>query len=468
MTTTMSRNASEYTNPHESRGVGATLRVWPRPAARGRNVAAITAGESMFREGKQRVAQMLYRAATDLLAKGAMFVVTIVAARRLSRADFALFALASTLGWLAAVTADFGLQLHLARAVAQAPHAARELLARWWPVRVGTGAAALCVAIAVLPFTGSTASWASLLFLLAYAANGATEFLYYYFRGHERSDLESTLTLVQRCAMLLLALAVLALAPGAHGLAVAMLVPAVLGLAAALLLARAMGDDESTAQIPHAAQRQTFLQDIAPIGLGIVLSALYFRIDVFLLQQWSGDAAVGTYNAMFRLVEALRLFPAAVLAVALPALARAGDRRPLVAIATPMTLAAIVAAAAGWLVSPWLVHALYGAAFAGGVPALRLLLLSLPLMALNYALTHQLIGWHGHRAYAAICAAALAANLFLNWRWIPLLGMRGAAWSTLWTEVVLTLGCVFALRQAGVRTPAAASALPGTPLEAES
>ena len=88
-------------------------------------------------------------------------------------------------------------------------------------------------------------------------------------------------------------------------------------------------------------------------------------------------------------------------------------------------------------------------------------------MALNYALTHQLIGWHGHRAYAGICAAALAANLVLNWRWIPLIGMRGAAWSTLWTEVLLTLGCVIALRQTDVSTATSPDGMPGAALEAE-
>ncbi len=424
----------------------------------------------MFRDGKPGAAHMLYRAATDLLAKSAMFLVTVAAARRLSRADFALFALASTLGWLASVAADFGLQLHLVRAVAQTPHAARALLARWWPVRAGTGAVALAVAIAIaaLPLTGATTMWPSLFFLLAYAANGATEFLYYYFRGHERTDLESTLTLAQRCAMLLLALAALAVAPGTYWLSVAMLVPALAGLAAALRLARGLGGDRQSTVRPFVPRGPAFVRDVAPIGVGILLSALYFRIDVFLLQQSSGEAVVGVYNAMFRLVEALRLFPAAVLAVALPALARAGDRRPLVALATPMTVAAIAATAAGWRLAPWLVHALYGAAFDEGVPTLRLLLLSLPLMALNYALTHQLIGWHGHRAYAGICAAALAANLVLNWRWIPLIGMRGAAWSTLWTEVVLTLGCVVALRQTDVNASTSEGGMPGAAHEAES
>jgi O-antigen/teichoic acid export membrane protein len=88
---------------------------------------------------------------------------------------------------------------------------------------------------------------------------------------------------------------------------------------------------------------------------------------------------------------------------------------------------------------------IYGTRYADAVPAFRILLASFPLMSLNYALTHQLIVWNGHRAYAAVCAAALVFNVALNARLIPALSIAGAAWSTLSTEALLTLGCVAAL-----------------------
>ena len=88
------------------------------------------------------------------------------------------------------------------------------------------------------------------------------------------------------------------------------------------------------------------------------------------------------------------------------------------------------------------------------IPVFRILTLSFPLMALNYALTHQLIGWDRHGAYAAICAGALVFNVALNARLIPALSMAGAAWSTLLTEVVLTAGCLAALWGGANRTAA--------------
>jgi O-antigen/teichoic acid export membrane protein len=186
-------------------------------------------------------------------------------------------------------------------------------------------------------------------------------------------------------------------------------------------------------------------RDVVPIGIGIVLSALYFRIDVFLIEIWRGTGAVALYNAVFRLVEALRLFPAAVLAVALPALCRTTSVRPLLLVSAAVTLFSAAVTFVCWLAAGRLVALVYGAQYADAVPAFRILVASFPLMSLNYALTHQLIGWNGHRAYAAICAAALVFNVGLNARLIPALSITGAAWSTLSTEALLTLGCVAAL-----------------------
>src|SRR6185436_10258768 len=93
--------------------------------------------------------------------------------------------------------------------------------------------------------------------------------------------------------------------------------------------------------------------------------------------------------------------------------------------------------------------------YRAAVPAFRVLLLSFPLLSLNYALTHQLVGWDRQRAYATLCGLALAVNLALNARLIPAMSIEGAAWATLGTELMLTIGCLVALAAAGARVPAA-------------
>ena len=388
-----------------------------------------------------------YRAASDVVAKGAIFLITVMAARRLSAEGFGIFALGTTVGWIAAVASDFGLQMHLAREVARTPVAAAPLLERWLRVRIAAALVVLgTVAIAVAA-GGSQAGATVMLFAIGYLASGIGEFLHYFYRGLGRSDVESTLTLMQRIGTLTCALLVLWLSPDVRVLAAAMLVPPVVTAVYSLSFARRLAGPATACPVDGAGITVTreFVRDVAPIGAGILLSALYFRIDVFLLQAWQTTEAVGLYNAVFRLIEALRLFPAALLAVTLPVLVRAQGTRPLFGISIGLTMFGVAVSALVWLAAPWLVPVLYGAPYAEAVPAFRILAAAFPLMSLNYVLTHQLIGWNGHRAYAIICLAALVFNVALNAQLIPELSTVGAAWSTLWTEALLTAACTAAL-----------------------
>lgn len=404
-----------------------------------------------------------YRGVTDALAKSVMFAITVVAARTLTRADVGTLALATTAGWLASVVADFGIQMHVAREAAQHPERIGVTLARWLPIRLWSGGVCLVLAVIALALQPSMRAGlvAASLLALAYGVSGVTECLFHLFRGVRRTDLESSLTLVQRGSLALAALGVFWWRPSLPLLSLAFLLSASLTLAVALRLARRLLPSAQVAAPAPSAGRE-FVESIAPIGAGIVLSAVYFRIDVFLLELWRGASDVAAYNAVFRLIEAMRLAPAAVLAVMLPALFRARDARLLWRLSLTLTLAAALAATALWPLAERLVSLFYGAAYLDAVGTFRILLLSLPLMALNYVLTSQLIGWHGHRWYAVTCAGALVVNVLLNARLIPAQGMPGAAWATLWTEAVLTAGCVLAL----TRVQASPAFLPAPAMEA--
>jgi O-antigen/teichoic acid export membrane protein len=279
-------------------------------------------------------------------------------------------------------------------------------------------------------------------FAAAYACTSIVEFFNYFYRGLSRSDIESTLTIGQRSATLAIATAVLIWRPDVTWLAVAFLAPAIVSALWSVRFARALRPAHSSAR----AADGSFLRDVFPIGLGIVLSAIYFRIDVLLVQFWAGTEAVARYNAVFRVVDALRLFPAAVLAVVLPSLCTARDLTRVAQVAAAVTAFGAVLAGALWMTADRLVPALFGEPYASAVPAFRILSLSFPLLSLNLALTHQLVGWNRQRAYAAICAFALVVNVALNAWLIPALSIDGAAWATLATEVCLTGGCAAALR----------------------
>ena len=413
-----------------------------------RRAPLFTATESTFRNAKFRTVSLIaYKAAADVGAKGALFVLTVLAARRFSQHDFGVFALGTTVGWLLSVVTDFGVQLHVARAVAQTPDAAPRLLRQWGRVRMAASLGGLAMFTLALTALRAGPSWTVplLIFAFAYTATSLVEFLNYFYRGLSRTDIESTVIVCQRAATLIAGIWVLVRWPSPTALALAMLVPATVALVWSGSRAIAT-QPPPTVAAPAFPEFQQFVGDVFPLGLGIVISALYFRIDVLLVQWWAGTDAVARYNAVFRLIDALRLLPAAVLAVMLPELCRAADRRTVTAIASSVTGFALLAAAALWVGADLVVTLLYGSAYRSAVPAFRVLALTFPLLSMNYALTHQLVAWNRQHAYAAICAVALAANVLLNAWLIPWLSIVGAAWATFGTEVVLTSGCLVVLR----------------------
>src|SRR4051812_39561346 len=132
-----------------------------------------------------KAALVAYRAASELAGKAAFFGVTVIAARTLTRDGFGVFSLGTTAGWIAAVASDFGVQMHLARAVAQHRERAAGTLRAWLRFRAWTSVALLGVAGAFAAAAGVSreTAIAVLLFTLVYLVSGLVEFINYFYRG---------------------------------------------------------------------------------------------------------------------------------------------------------------------------------------------------------------------------------------------------------------------------------------------
>lgn len=404
-----------------------------------------------------------FKTAAEILSKAVTLVVTVAAARLLPAADFGVLAIAMTTGWILSVASDAGLPLFLAKRMAGLTVAAKPIsfaaITSVMRVRLGLGVAAMAAGLMI----GSTLVPTSLLaafvlIVIAQLLNAVVETLSHAYRGLGRTNIESGLVVAQRGVAGIVALGALVWWPSLPSLALALAIPPALALFASLWIARGLALADATGSAEISLSPGRFMREAAPIGVGILLSAVYFRCDVYFLQFWSGLETVGVYNAAFRIVEALRLFPAAVLAVAFPALCNAGDGRPLKRLIALVGVGGTIVAIAVYAVAPILLNTLYGVRFVDAAPALRILALALPLFFVNYALTHQVIAWDGQRAYLAITAIALVANLVSNTMLIPTGGMVGAATATLITELTVAAGCAVALRRA-VRSPSLAGSV---------
>jgi O-antigen/teichoic acid export membrane protein len=395
--------------------------------------------------------RIAFKAVADAGGKAVMLVITVVAARRLNADPFGVMAFAMATGWLLGVATDAGLSMHLARETARRPEHGRQFLIEILSLRAGLAFCAATLTVLASPyFVPQHWRLQFVLVMTAQLCGAVIETIAHYFRGLQRSEIESAIHLSYRLTMLVLALAVLWWWRRLDYLGIAMLAPGgiamLVSLAIALQLSARPRPDTTPSQQDGLTAR-SFFRDIFPLGAAVLISALYFRIDVYFIQQWHGFQPVGGYNAVFRLVEALRLLPAAVMAVTFPMLVQTSDIQLVRTIGGRLAVAGLALAAVCALGATLIVTMIYGESYAYAAPAFAVLSLALPLFFLNYALTHQVIGWDGQRAYLAIVTLALAANIAANMVLVPTRGIVGAAIATVLTEVIVTAGCIFVLRR---------------------
>ena len=399
----------------------------------------------LWRVGHSNASLVAYKVGADVVTKSVTLIVTVAAAHVLPAADFGVLALAMTTGWLLGVASDAGLPMYLATRVAHAAAAGapvypivRAALRRRTEFAVVATLAAMAAGAVLVP---AKAFIPFALIVLHQLFGAMLDTLAHAFRGLGRTDIESSLSLAHRSAVAIGALIILGRYPTLMGLGLALAVPPLV----ALLIGRAAVRRLTTDGPPFRLTRRRILTEVAPLGIGVLLSALYFRCDVYFIDHFHGVETVGVYNAAFRIVDALRLFPAAVLAVAYPKLCAAADEHPVRKLSTWLLSTSVFVATAVYVSAHGILVVVYGTPFAVGAEALQILAWCLPLFYVNYALTYQLIAWNGQRAYLAITGAALLANVAGNALLIPDGGMTGAAVSTLLTELVVLLGCAVAL-----------------------
>ena len=394
--------------------------------------------------------QIAIKGVSDVVGKSVTLVMTIVAARTLNADAFGVMALAMATGWLLGVATDAGLSMHLARETARHRGQGRQLLVEVLRLRAGLAyLAATMIAFFTPQIVPPHWKMQFVLIVLAQLTGAIIETVAHYFRGIERSEIESAIHASHRLSTLVLAMIVLAWWPRLDYLGAAMLIPAIVALIASIAIAWRISSRNQESGIRNHNSVLTpgrFVRDVLPLGAAVLVAALYFRIDVYFIERWQGLDAVGGYNAVFRLVEAMRLVPAAVMAVTFPLLVQTTDTRLVQRIGGSLAIAGAGLAIVCVLGSSLIVPLVYGTPYLYTAPTFAILALALPLFFLNYALTHQVIGWDGQRSYLLIALFALLANVVANFVLVPSQGIAGAAIATLLTEVVVTVGCIYSLR----------------------
>jgi O-antigen/teichoic acid export membrane protein len=397
------------------------------------------------------------------LERGCRLVVSVASAPVLGQAAFGRFVFASTTTTLLALGADLGLSVWTTRALARSGSDGERV------VGVGLGLRTLAslpyglavAAVAMLTVRGELRSALALLGVAA-LLNAYTDHFAAILRGYERFADEARLNTSRAVLTAVLGLAALGIGRSlpmlCAGLATASAGSFAYGLRIVLRYHPLSMNGERSG---HAfvfgrwsdrsrALAKLALRQSLPIWLAGVLSLMYFKVDTLFMRFMAGDAELGAYGAAYKLFEGTLLVPLALLSVAFPRLARAHGDRPTQRrlerqIGAVLLGIGFLLGAAYTLGKAPIVRLLFGVGFQRAEASLGVLALGLPLLYLNFGLTHFLVARDMERTTTRLALMMLVVTVVLDVALIPRWSGPGAALATVLAEVALTAGCLAAL-----------------------
>lgn len=174
-----------------------------------------------------------------------------------------------------------------------------------------------------------------------------------------------------------------------------------------------------------------------PMALAGLAIVIYMRMDQFMLFYFRGDHAVGVYSAAARINEMWAIIPSAIVSSAFPAIVKDGMAdsarfnsairllcRRLVAFALVVSLAVSLSASL-------IISLLFGSAYADSSGTLAVLIWGNIFVFFGIAWTQWMIYEGRQVVMLSLHLLSLAANIGLNFVFIPPYGPAGAALATL-------------------------------------
>jgi O-antigen/teichoic acid export membrane protein len=291
--------------------------------------------------------------------------------RTLGAGDFGLYFLISSFATFALLVVDWGQQIFGIREVARAPERGGDFLGTGLVLRfLGTALACLLTALSAwaLGYDRRTVGFASAFVALNLPFFLAQNFGIV-FRGHDRMGLDAAVSVCNRAAGLVLAVAALWLGLGLGGVVVSQ---GLAGVVALLLGARLYRRVSDRPLHFSRATAQEILSGGTTVLLMLVAVSVQPYIDAVLLSKLVPKDAIGWYGAARSIIAMLNA-PALILGTAaLPRLSRASRdprafREEMATAERPMVWVAGLGAVGTWLFADVAINLVYGRA--GFAPA---------------------------------------------------------------------------------------------------
>ena len=241
--------------------------------------------------------------------------------RSLGARDFGLYFLISSFSTFAYVVVDWGMQYYVIREVARTPERAGEVLGTVLVLRTVCSLLILLPAALMVLALGYDArtSWFSVAYLVVSLPFFLAQGFGLVFRGRDRMGLDSAISVVNKAAVLALALGALALGTGLTGVVASQMIAGIIAIAVSSWFYG------RCALSPITFSAQTIRAMVAgskALGFMMVAASVQPYLDAIVLSKLAPADAIGWYGAAKNIMGTLTAPAIIVAAAAFPQLAR--------------------------------------------------------------------------------------------------------------------------------------------------
>lgn len=181
-----------------------------------------------------------------------------------------------------------------------------------------------------------------------------------------------------------------------------------------------------------------------PFGMATVFHLIYFQSDIVLVNYMAGSEAAGFYSVAFLIMSGVYLLPGVIYQKYMQLKIHVWANNDLHRLRKSyrhgnllMLALGILSAVLVFLISPGLINIAFGEKYSPAVALVSVLALCAPLRFVSTSVGALLLTG-AHASNKVKCMGIVAVfNIILNIALIPRLGAMGAAWSTVFSEVLL-------------------------------
>ena len=388
------------------------------------------------------------------LRLGTNFLLFVGIARLYGPVAFGQYTTAHALSTFFLMLADLGLDMLLALEVARHQESAAEVARRYAAIKLTVASAATLIMIAIGMFQPAESEVAILIVILGASVvfSALMNFEFALLRGLEQLQHEALITgIVNGAALLLLVLAGILRAP-LPAVALVYLSTRVGGYLIARRRARRV---IGVAKIGLSLGDWTAVRgQVAMFAAYLLFGYLVFQQDTLLLAAVCGSSAVGTYQAVFRIVAVAMVIPDVAVNALLPSLSRLHRESPEEwlrlgeRLSRWLLLASLPVSLVMFFYPECVLDTLYGSgAFPEAATVMRFFagVVFLRYFAETFGLLLTTSGNQYQRVMITVVATGInaAANLLV----MPGMGPRGAAAVALGTNIIVAGGYIVAVRR---------------------